>query len=82
MDTWTSQITNIVVERKKQKKETQFGITDLLRAKIMFENTDNIKKALTLLDEACFNKGYKIIELNNRLEKEQTQDIVLKIQIR
>ncbi len=82
MDTWTSEISSIVKERKIQKKETQFGITDLLRAKIMFENTDNLKKALTLIDEACFKKGYNIIELDNRLEKEQTQDVVLKIQIR
>ena len=29
----------------------------------------------------CFQKNYKIIEMENRLDKQQTQDVVLKIQI-
>ncbi len=48
----------------------------------MFDSVLNLKKALLKADELCFAAGYKIIEMDDRLDKEQTQDVVLKIDIR
>ena len=30
----------------------------------------------------CFQKGYTILEMTNRLDQDQTQDVVLKILVR
>lgn len=80
--TWTSEITQIVSQRKKEKIETKFEVSDLLRAKIMYKSIDHIKKSVSALDEACVAHGYKVIEMDNRLEKMTTQDVVFKIQIK
>lgn len=62
--------------------ETKCEVSDLLRAKIMYESLDHLKKAVSALDESCFAHGYAVIEMDNRLEKKQTQDVVFKIQIK
>jgi hypothetical protein len=76
---WTNEITEIVAERKNNKIQTAFEITDLLRGKVMFSSVDRLKKALVAVDKICHAKGYNIIEMDNRLAKPQTQDVVLKI---
>ena len=48
----------------------------------MYTTVDRIKKALDAIDSICFQKGYKILEMTNRLAKPQTQDVVLKIQVK
>ena len=35
----------------------------MLRAKIMFDSTVNLKKALNAADELCLKNGFKIIEM-------------------
>lgn len=47
----------------------------------MFERVEDLKKAVEACDKLCYLKGYKILELENRLSKPQTQDVVLKIQL-
>lgn len=82
LESWTSEITAIVKDRKEKGIPTFCELSDLLRAKIMFDSTVNLKKALNAADELCLKNGFKIIEMENRLDKEQTQDYVLKIDIR
>lgn len=36
---------------------------------------------MSVIDDICKSKGYNIIELDNRLSKPETMDVVLKIQI-
>ena len=48
----------------------------------MFDTVDHLKKAIDGVDKMCFEKGYKVIEMKNRLTKVQTQDVVFKIQIK
>lgn len=81
-ENWTKQISSIVAERKHKKIQTTFEVSDLLRAKIMFDTVDHLKKAIDGVDKMCFQKGYQIIEMKNRLKKVQTQDVVFKIQIK
>ena len=69
MKTWTSEITNIVQERKKDKIETKFEVSDLLRAKVMFKSLDYLKMAVEAVDNLCKEKKYPIIEMDNRLTK-------------
>ena len=47
----------------------------------MYTSVDRIKKAINAIDRICFEKGYKVLEMCNRLAKPQTQDVVLKIQV-
>lgn len=82
METWTSEITEIVKDRKEKKIKTVCELSDLLRAKIMFESVDFLKKAVTAVDDMCHAKGYKVIEMDNRLAKQQTQDVVFKIEVK
>ena len=37
-ETWTLSITEIVKKRKEKKEETKCEVSDLLRAKVMFES--------------------------------------------
>jgi len=67
---------------KKNKSETKCEISDFLRAKLMYESVDHLKKAIIAVDEMCFTKGFKVLEMENRLAKQQTQDVVLKIQVK
>jgi hypothetical protein len=81
MDVWTKEITSILQDRAKNKTETTCGISDLLRGKIMFETVEDLAKAIDACDNLCKLKGYNILELDNRLTKKQTMDVVLKIQV-
>jgi len=48
----------------------------------MFDRVENIAKAVSATDRICKEKGYEIIELDNRLSKKETMDVVLKIKIK
>lgn len=54
----------------------------MVRGKIMFNTVDDLAKAIEACDKLCHLRGYKILELDNRLTKKQTMDVVLKIQIK
>ena len=47
----------------------------------MYASVAHIKKAVEGIDEICKRKNYKVIEMDDRLAKKQTQDVVFKIQI-
>jgi hypothetical protein len=47
----------------------------------MFNTVEDIAKAVDACDKMCHLKGYNILEVDNRLSKPQTQDVVLKIQV-
>lgn len=47
----------------------------------MFKTIDDLSKAIDACDKLCKLKGYQILQLNNRLSKIQTMDVVLKIQV-
>lgn len=81
MEVWTKEITNILQERSKKQIETTCTISDLLRGKIMFNNVEDLGKAIEACDKLCHLRGYQIIELDNRLSKPQTKDVVLKIKV-
>jgi hypothetical protein len=81
MDVWIKEITEMVNDRKTKKIETKCEVSDLLRAKIMYTSLDHLKKAINAVDEMCERKCYKVIEMDNRLAKKQTQDVVFKIQV-
>jgi hypothetical protein len=81
MDVWTKEITLILKDRSNTKTETTCAISDLLRGKLMFENVEDLAKAIDACDKLCKLKGYDILELDNRLTKKQTMDVVLKIQV-
>ena len=82
MSTWTDEITLILAERQKNKIVTVCNISDLVRGKCMFTNVEDIAKAVSAADRICKEKGYEIIELDNRLLKKETMDVVLKIKIK
>ena len=82
MSSWTGEITEMVLDRKKKQIPTVCEVSDLLRAKVMFESVDHLRKAIAAIDEICYVKGYKVIEMDNRLAKPQTQDVVLKLGIK
>ena len=69
-------------KRKDSKVETVCEVSDFLRAKLMYNSFDHLKKAIDAVDNMCKEKGYKIIEMDNRLAKRQTQDVVFKVQIK
>lgn len=81
MDVWTKEITLILQQREKNKLETTCTISDLLRGKLMFNTVEDVAKAVDACDKMCHLKGYNILEVDNRLSKPQTQDVVLKIQV-
>ena len=81
MDVWTKEITLILEERTRSQTETTCGISDLVRGKIMFNSVEELGQAVEACDRMCHAKGYQILELDNRLAKRQTRDVVLKIQI-
>lgn len=47
----------------------------------MFNSVADLEKAIEACDRLCHLKGYTILELDNRLSKPQTMDVVLKIQV-
>jgi hypothetical protein len=82
MEVWTKEITEILVERGKKQIETTCAISDLLRGKIMFDTVEDLGKAVEACDRLCHLRGYEILELDNRLSKPQTTDVVLKIRVK
>jgi hypothetical protein len=62
--------------------ETQCYVSDLLRAKCYFRTTDDLLMGLKVADNTCKSLGYDIIQLDDRLAKPQTKDVVLKILIK
>lgn len=69
-------------KRKEEKKKTVCEVSDLLRAKVMFDSVDHLKKAIAIVNDICHIKGHVVIEMDNRLNKIQTQDVVFKIKIK
>ena len=47
----------------------------------MYTNVSDLSRAVQVVDKYCFDYGYTVLELDNRLSKPQTQDVVFKIQI-
>lgn len=59
-----------------------FKVTDMLRGKCMFSGVDKINQCCTELKKAIEDKGYRLVEIDNRLRgKTGTSDLVLKIMI-
>jgi hypothetical protein len=54
----------------------------LIRAKCTFNNIEDLINAVKAADSYCKSKGYDIVEVDNRLNKPQTKDVVMKIRIR
>lgn len=48
----------------------------------MFNNVDDLAKAIDACDKLCHLRGYEVLQLDNRLSKPQTIDVVLKIKIK
>ena len=48
----------------------------------MFESVDHLRKAIAAIDALCNIKSYEIIEMDNRLSKQATQDVVFKLKIK
>jgi hypothetical protein len=82
MEVWTKEITIILAERQAKQVETTCGISDLVRGKIMFNSVDDLAKAIDACDKLCHLRGYEVLELDNRLSKPQTMDVVLKIRVK
>ena len=81
MNTWIDHINSILKYRKANGIKTECYITDLVRGKCMFDSVQSIKKAANYVVQVCKEKGYEIMELDNRLQK-LTHDIVFKIKIK
>jgi hypothetical protein len=47
----------------------------------MFNSIEDLAKAVEACDKLCHLRGSEILELDNRLSKPQTMDVVLKIRI-
>ncbi len=54
----------------------------MIRAKCTFNNIEDLINAVKAADSYCKSKGYDIVEVDNRLNKPQTKDVVMKIRIR
>jgi len=81
MNKWISYIDNVLKDRKNQDDPTECYITDLVRGKIMFTNTTDIRKAVDQVIQICSDNNYAIMELDNRLQK-ATQDVVMKVKVK
>ena len=79
---WTEEINSVVKKRREKKIETKFEVSDLLRAKIMFDSVDHLRKSIEGVDQFCYENKFEVIEVANRLKKVQTQDVVFKIKIK
>lgn len=79
---WTEEITKILKTRYDKKVETEFTISDLLRAKCLFSSVKDIERAVQVADNYCKEMGYEIMEAESRLHSHITLDYVLKIRIR
>ena len=47
----------------------------------MYNSVNDLIKAVRVVDIYCKTFSYDVLELDNRLDKPQTQDIVFKIKI-
>ena len=54
----------------------------MLRARCIYTNIGDLIKAIQVVDGYCKVFGYEVIEVDNRLAKRQTQDVVFKIRIK
>lgn len=81
MSAWNQEISNILVHKSSQKIETKFTISDLIRGKCVYNTVEDLLKAVRVVDGYCKVMGYDIVELDNRLMKPQTQDVVFKVRI-
>ena len=61
MSTYTEEITAILKKRREENTETKFAISDLLRAKVMFNSLDKLRKALSVFEQICVNKSFSIV---------------------
>lgn len=50
MSSWTGEITEMVLDRKQKQIPTVCEVSDLLRAKVMFESVDHVRKAIAAID--------------------------------
>ncbi len=48
----------------------------------MYNNVEDLFKAVRVVDSYCKAMKYDVIQLDNRLMKPQTQDVVFKIKIK
>jgi S-ribosylhomocysteine lyase LuxS involved in autoinducer biosynthesis len=48
----------------------------------MFNTVEDLAKAVEACDKLCHLRGYEILELDNRLSKPQTMDVVLKVKVK
>jgi hypothetical protein len=47
----------------------------------LYNSVDDLTKAVRVVDSYCKTFSYEVVELDNRLAKPQTQDVVFKIKI-
>ena len=65
---------------EKINGEIPFTVSDMLRGKCMFREISQINQAAKEITENCRKKGFKVVEIENRLGK-NTKDLVFKIEI-
>ena len=80
LSNWREYITSLLQKRIQARQETVNHIYDFVRAKAMFKNVADIEYAAKRLLAQCKETGYRVIEVDNRINK-NTKDIVFKIQI-
>lgn len=69
-EVWVEEVNQIIKQRFQTNEETVCQLNDLLTAKILFDTYDSLKRALLITDEMCYQKGYTILSMDNRLDKE------------
>jgi hypothetical protein len=78
---FAQEITSVLEERENEKKATVCEVGDLLKGKIIFECADHLRKALSAVDEICYNRGHQILKMTNRLFELQ-QEVILNIRVK
>lgn len=48
----------------------------------MYNTIDHIRIAMSIIDDICDDERFDILEIDNRLVKKETQDVVFKIKIK
>ena len=51
----------------------------MLKGKILFDSTSQLRKAITIIDEIAHQNGYKIAGFENRLDSIMEEDVVFKL---
>ena len=62
--------------------ETRCEASDLLRAKVMYDSLDRLRRGAEAVEDICHRNEYTILEMENRLMNTLKRDVVFKIQIR